>query len=51
MTDPQRRIYLLFCMAGRTEEAEEYRAQCEAKAANAQSAPPPDDPKETEDTK
>ena len=29
MTENQRGIYLMLCMAGRTQEAEEYRAKCE----------------------
>lgn len=31
MTDNQREIYMLLCMAGRTQEAEEYKVKCEAK--------------------
>lgn len=33
MTDNQRKIYMLFCMSGRTQEAEEYKAECEMKEA------------------
>lgn len=29
MTEQERGIYLLFCMTGRNEEAEEYRKRCE----------------------
>ena len=32
MTEKQHRIYMLFCMAGRTEEALEYKAKCEKEA-------------------
>lgn len=49
MTDNQRRIYLLFCMAGRTQEAEAYKAGCEAKKA-AKAVRSPDKPVE-EDAK
>lgn len=33
MTDFQRSIYMMMCMAGRENEAEEYRKKCEAEAA------------------
>lgn len=49
MTDNQRSIYLLLCMAGRTQEAEEYRMKCEANEA-AKTVPSPEKPLE-EDAK
>lgn len=45
MTDNQRKIFMLFCMSGRTQEAEEYKAECEAKEA-AKAVPSPDKPLE-----
>lgn len=52
MTEKQRGIYLLFCMAGRTSEAEEYKAECEAKAAEAKLKPGPvSSPEKAEDDK
>ena len=49
MTENQRGIYLMLCMAGRTQEAEEYRAKCEAAEA-AETASRPDGPVEENTT-